>query len=186
MSKEDNRTEIFIKKENSIKKWYVLYVKSRHERVANEALIKANFKTYFPVKKELKTWSQRKKWVEEPIFKSYIFIKIYRHELYHALKVDNVVTYVRFAGEPAVVREEHLLLVKKMLINQTSFEVQKGIIAIGKEITIKTGPFKGYSGKITELRGTKKFVVELQSTGSYLEISLKDVIPPAEINAQSL
>jgi len=84
------------------------------------------------------------------------------------------------------VREKHLLLVKKMLINETSFEVQKGIIAVGKEITLKTGPFKGFSGIIKELRGKKKFVVQLASMGMKLVISLDDVIPPKELTSDDL
>ena len=30
--------------------------------------------SYLPLKKVLKQWSDRKKWVEEPLFRSYIFI----------------------------------------------------------------------------------------------------------------
>lgn len=181
MSTKDKRADVLVKSEQNTKNWYVLYVKSRKERVANEALIKAGFKTYLPLRKELKTWSKRKKWVEEPVFKSYVFVKIRKNELYNVTKVDNVVTYVKFAGEPATVREDHLLLVKKMLINKTSFEVLEGAIVVGKEITIKTGPFKGQSGIINEIRGKKKFVVQLASMGTKLVISLADVVPPKDL-----
>ena len=186
MNTKDKREDVFVKAEQNAKNWYVLYVKSRKEKVANDALMEAGFKTYLPLKKELRTWSQRKKWVEEPIFKSYVFVKIRKNELYDVTKVDQVVTYVRFAGEPAIVREKHLLLVKKMLINETSFEVQQGTIVVGKEISIKTGPFKGFSGIIKEIRGRKKFVVQLSSMGTKLVISFNDIIPPKELTSEDL
>ena len=70
MSIKSQREDIF-KKKHGTKQWFVLYTKSRHERTANEALIEEGYKTYLPLKKELKIRSERKKWVEEPIFKSY-------------------------------------------------------------------------------------------------------------------
>ena len=186
MNIKSQRKEIFSDQEHDVKQWFVLYVKSRHEKVANEALKEEGFKTYLPLKKELKIWTQRKKWVEEPVFKSYIFIKTIKKKLIKALEVKDVITYIRFAGEPAVVREKNLLLIKEMLINKTSFEIMQDKLDIGKEITIKTGPFKGNKGIITELRGRKKFVIQLESMILNIVISLDEVIPPKEITSQDL
>ena len=33
------------------------------------------FDVYCPCQRTLKKWSDRKKWVDEPVFKSYIFVK---------------------------------------------------------------------------------------------------------------
>lgn len=180
MKIKDQRSDIFSEKVTDIKQWFVLYIKSRHEKVAKELLIEAGFTVYLPIRKVLKEWSQRKKWVEEPVFKSYIFIKTYKKQLVNALVVDNVISYIRFAGEPAVVREESLLLVKKMLLNETTFEVQSGVLKPGNEITIKTGSFKGSTGIIKELRGKKKFVVQLKTLNMSLVIPLSDMIPPED------
>ena len=186
MNIKSQRKEIFTNKEHQVKQWFVLYVKSRHEKVINEVLTEEGFKTYLPLKKELKIRSNRKKWVEEPVFKSYIFIKIYKKELIKALKVKDVVTYIRFAGEAAVVREKDLFLIKDLLLNKTSFEVQKGEISIGNEITIKSGNFKGYSGLIIELRGRKNFVVKLDKIGANLVVPINEIVPPNELTSQNL
>ena len=54
------------------KKWHVFYVQARHEKKVNERLLDCGYETFLPLKKVLKQWSQRKKWVEEPLFRSYI------------------------------------------------------------------------------------------------------------------
>ena len=186
MDIKSQRKDIFNKQDHGTKQWFVLYVKSRHERVVNEALIEEGYKTYLPLKKELKIRSKRKKWVEEPVFKSYIFIKTHQKDLLKALGVRNVVAYIRFAGKPAVIREKDLLLIKDMLLNKTSFEVLKGEISIGNKITIKTGDFKGYTGIIIELRGRKKFVVKLENIGANLIVPIDEIIPPKELDSHNL
>ena len=57
---------------NSI--WYVLYTKPKNEKKVYEKLTLQGFECYCPCQRTLKQWSDREKWVEEPIFKSYIFV----------------------------------------------------------------------------------------------------------------
>ncbi len=176
-NKEADRPAIFIKRERDIKKWHVLYVKSRHEKTVNEELKEDGYMTYLPLLKTLRRWSQRKKWVEEPVFKSYLFVKVRRNELYDLMKYKDVLTYVRFAGEPATVREETLLFIKKLLINKTTFDVEEGDLKVGKKIKLKSGPFKGMEGNIIELRGKSKLVVEIKSLSVKLVIPMDEIMP---------
>ncbi len=59
-----------------MKNWYALYVKSRHEFVANNELIKKDITTFLPSVKRLREWKDRKKWVDFPLFPGYLFIYI--------------------------------------------------------------------------------------------------------------
>ncbi|OIP02652.1 MAG: hypothetical protein AUJ98_00620 [Bacteroidetes bacterium CG2_30_33_31] len=168
-------------KERETRKWHVLYVRSRHEKVVNEELKESGFITYLPMVKVLKQWSQRKKWIEEAVFKSYIFIKSKRSELYDALRNPNAISYIKFAGEPAIVSEKTLELIQQMIESKTSFEVESGQIAIGKKITLKVGIFKGQEGKVVQLRGKKKLVIRIDSINSNIVINLDDIMPPEKL-----
>jgi transcriptional antiterminator RfaH len=57
-------------------KWYPVYTHPRAEKKACQALINKGIETYLPLHKQLKQWSDRKKWVEEPLIKSYLFVRI--------------------------------------------------------------------------------------------------------------
>ncbi len=166
---------IFAPKTSENPRWYVFYVHSRKEKVANDLLNLYGFRTYLPLERKLKETKNRKRWVEEPLFKSYIFVKIRRNQLYDVLQTTYITTYVKFEGEPATVREEDLLFIKRMLITQTSFEIVSGQMEVGKEVTLKTGPFKGFKGNVAEIRGKNSIVVQLTQLNSNIVISLKDI-----------
>ncbi len=150
-------------KRNIEKKWHVFYVQARHEKKVNERLMEDGYEPFLPLEKVLKEWSQRKKWVEEPLFRSYIFVRIAAHEIMDILQVPGVVTYVRHAGKPAIIRQQHIDIIRKLLISDTTFEVTTAKIEMGSEIEIQTGPFRGFKGHVHEIRGKRKFVVKLES-----------------------
>ena len=141
----------------------MFYVQARHEKKVRDRLINDGFEPFLPLEKILKQWSQRKKWVEEPLFRSYIFVKIAAHEIANVLQIPGIVTYVRHVGKPAIIRQQHIDIIKKMLVTDTTFEVSSNKIELGSEIEIQTGPFVGMKAYVQEIRGTKKLVVSLES-----------------------
>ena len=53
--------------------WHALYVRSRMEKKVLSQLEESGYKAYLPLITQVKQWSDRKKKVEEPLFKSYVF-----------------------------------------------------------------------------------------------------------------
>ena len=56
------------------KKWYALYTKPRWEKKVYRLLSERGMEAYCPLNKVKKKWSDRIKLVEEPLFKSYVFV----------------------------------------------------------------------------------------------------------------
>jgi transcription antitermination factor NusG len=150
-------------KRNIEKKWHVFYVQTRHEKKVHQRLLDDGFESFLPLEKKLKQWSQRKKWVEEPLFKAYIFVRIAPYEIMNVLQVPGMVTYVRFAGNPAIIRQKHIDFIKKLLVSQTTFELSTKKYQAGAKIKLETGPFRGMVGLVREIRGSKKLVVDLEN-----------------------
>ena len=60
-----------------MKNWYgPLNVKSRHEFVAHNELIKKDVETFLPAVKRLRQCKDRKKWADFPLFPGYLFINV--------------------------------------------------------------------------------------------------------------
>ena len=57
------------------KKWHVIYTKSKWEKKVDELLMQKGFESWCPVQKQERQWSDRKKIIETPLFRSYVFIK---------------------------------------------------------------------------------------------------------------
>jgi transcription antitermination factor NusG len=59
-----------------MQKWYAAYTKPRYEKKAKHYLDQQEIANWLPMQRLRRQWSDRVKWVEEPVFKSYIFVHI--------------------------------------------------------------------------------------------------------------
>ena len=59
---------------NNSEKWIAVYTKPRHEKTVSNDLYKKGYEVYLPLLREKRKWSDRKKWIEFPLFKSYLFV----------------------------------------------------------------------------------------------------------------
>jgi len=57
-------------------KWLAIYTKPRWEKKVNQLLKDKGIECYCPLNKVHRKWSDRIKTVEEPLFKSYVFVKV--------------------------------------------------------------------------------------------------------------
>ena len=94
------------------KSWFAIYVKSRTEKKVSAELDKLGIDHYLPLLKVLKQWSDRKKWVIEPLFKSYIFVYIDTAQYYDVLKAINVVRYITFEGKAVAIPPQQIEAIK--------------------------------------------------------------------------
>ena len=81
--------------------WFAFYTKSKMERRIQNNLQLRNIECYTPVIKELRQWSDRMKWIEEPLFRNYVLAKVPVNRIYEILSTDGCVYVVSFEGEGA-------------------------------------------------------------------------------------
>ena len=99
----------------SNKTWFAAYVKSRAEKKVALELEALGIEFYLPLTKKLKQWSDRRKWVEEPLFRSYIFVHIDQSEYFTALNANGVVRYVSFGGKAVAIPEVQIKAIQYYL-----------------------------------------------------------------------
>src|SRR4051812_16921716 len=71
-------------------KWYPVCTQPRAEKKACQALLNKGIQAYLPLNRQLKQWSDRKKWVEEPFIKSYLFVYITEIEQTEVLMTNGI------------------------------------------------------------------------------------------------
>lgn len=153
------------------KKWYAVYTKPRWEKKIDSVLARKGIESWCPLQKVQRQWSDRKKTIEEPLFKSYVFVHVDEQERVKVLMTDGVLNYVYYLGKPAVIRDEEVNLIKSYL-NEKDARISV-ISAEGfKEdtrIRVNHGVFMGTEG--TVMRGGKKKVfVKLESLGQVMVV----------------
>lgn len=161
---------------NKQNKWYALYTKPRHEKIAEAAIQLKGIETYLPLNRVLRQWSDRKKWIEEPLFKGYVFVNGDNSECYKAIQSRGVMCMVSFSGRPAIVRDEEIFLLRNILREKADVE-QVPHIQPGELVEICRGPLTGLSGVLQEYRGTSKIVLTFPSIQQHVRfcVDLGDV-----------
>ncbi|MEI6086956.1 MAG: UpxY family transcription antiterminator [Bacteroidota bacterium] len=153
------------------KKWYALYTKPRWEKKIDASLIKKNIEAWCPLQKIERQWSDRKKIIEEPLFKSYIFVHIDMHEKVKVLQTDGILNFVHYLGKPAVIKEEEINLIKHYLLEKDvkiSLISKEGYAASTK-IRVNHGVFMGKEGTVLK-NMKKKIFVKLESLGQVMVV----------------
>ncbi|MDR0815758.1 MAG: UpxY family transcription antiterminator [Bacteroidales bacterium] len=160
-------------KKTETPQWRVLYTKPRAEKKAQEILADRGFEVYLPCTTVVKQWSDRKKKVIEPLFKSYLFIKSVESQLYDARKEECIVGFIHFDDHPAVVREKEMDIIRK--IEAGTYEdvvVVDHSITEGQQVRIKKGALKGTIGILTEFRGGQRVAVAIETLGCNLLVNV--------------
>jgi len=156
----------------STKLWYALYTRSRSEKQTHEWLIKSGIDAYLPLQKTLKQWSDRKKWVEEPLFRSYIFVHISQAEYYDVLNSPGVVRYITFEGKPVAIPPQQIEAIRQFVdTGQILPDVELELVP-GAKIDIIAGPMKGITGELLEIMGKKKVRIEIDGLGHAVFLEL--------------
>src|SRR4051812_43904118 len=102
--------------------WYAIYTKPRWEKKVAELLEEKQIENYCPLQKVEKKWSDRKKTILEPLFKSYVFVRITQKGQVPVLSTDGVVSFITFLGKPAMIRDEEIDIIKQFLRDYQNVE----------------------------------------------------------------
>lgn len=153
-------------------KWYALYTKPRAEKKVLEQFRNLGIEAYLPLNRELRRWSDRKRWIEVPVISSYIFISIPESEYRRVFEVKGIVGYVCHKGEAVVIPDHEIEAMRKTVENKLDFSIQVGRIQKGQTITITSGPLKGVTGVVTNIKGTRKLYLHISHIGYSLVVDL--------------
>jgi len=149
----------------AIYKWYPVYTHPRAEKKACLALANKGIETYLPLRRQLKLWSDRKKWVEEPFIKSYLFVHITEQGQTDVLMTKGIARFIYFGGKVASMPERQVDDLKLLMASSVELEVTEENLLPGEKIIIKAGPLKGMTGEIISYRSQKQLALRLESLG---------------------
>lgn len=154
-------------------RWYAIYTRANGEKKLFENLQEKNIECYLPLQKVLKYWSDRKKWVEEPLFKGYIFVKVSYIEFFKALNTPGAVCYVSFGGRAQSIPEVQINNVKAFL-SQNEHEVTLSYERIQKGVSVEVqhGTLKGIKGEVINILGQSRLVIRIDSMNCSLQVNI--------------
>lgn len=145
-------------------RWYAIYTKSRNEKKLAERLSQKGYEVYCPTQTVYKQWADRKKKVQEVLFKSYLFVRFPLADQLEVLQTPGAVALVKWLGKPAVIREEEIEAIEQFLNDYTDVKVASINFKEGEQLKVKAGSLQNNFG--TLIRQTKhKVVLQLEQLG---------------------
>lgn len=153
--------------------WYAIYTRANGEKKLLDYLLEKKIECYLPVRKVLKHWSDRKKWIEEPLFKCYLFVKVSYKEFFDALNTPGAVCYVSFGGKAQAIPEYQINNIRTFL-TQSEHEVTLSYERIQKGVNVEVlhGSFKGVKGEVANIYGQTRLVIRIDSMNCSLQVNI--------------
>jgi transcriptional antiterminator RfaH len=152
--------------------WYVIYTKSRCEKAVADKLSLSGIEVFCPLLKRKKLWSDRWKWVEEPLFRSYCFVNVDEKDRESVFSVQGVVRYVYHCGQPATIREKEMNLLKSWLLQYDHDSIEATNLNANDRIRIRSGALKDKEAEVLESKGNYALLL-LEDLGLQVKVDLR-------------
>ena len=169
-----------------MKNWIAVYTKSRHEQIVVNELNKKNIESYCPMFKERRQWSDRKKWVHFPLFRSYVFANIEIIENIYVLQTIGVNKIVKFQEKISIIPDQVIDNMKNIIEGGYNIE-QSDYFIKGDEVRVVSGPLKGLDGVVLDLRGANKIIIKIEAIQQAFSVEISsDLLKSKKKNASSI
>lgn len=142
--------------------WYVIYTRPRYERKVSARLSELKIPCLFPTKKVLRTWQDRKKYVDEPLFPSYVFVYLDGlKSFYEGKDAEGAMYYVRTGKEMAKVSEAVVNNIRLISDKARELEISDALFRPGRRLVISKGALTGLSCEVVRVCNVKKLLVRV-------------------------
>ena len=149
------------------RKWLAVYTRPRWEKKVNQLLIEKGLESYCPLNKVRRKWSDRIKVVEEPLFKSYVFVRVNDADRSTVRMTNGAINFVYWDGKPALIKEKEIIAIKRFLNEYEQVEVRPSELKVNQRVRITNGTMMDKEGKVLDVRH-KTAKVAIDSLGYIL------------------
>jgi transcription antitermination factor NusG len=145
---------------NKLSPWYALRVRSNFEQKSADLLSGNGFEHFSPSYRCRSLWSDRKKWVDRPLFPGYVFCRFELRNKLAVLQTPGVVQVVGFGGRLVPVDDREIESLR-ILLRSPRPVFPRAFLSAGQKILIQRGPLTGLEGVIEEVEKNCRIVVSV-------------------------
>jgi transcription antitermination factor NusG len=156
--------------------WYAIYVMSNAEFVVEDALRAHGIESFLPTWTEVTAWSDRKKKVERPLFRGYLFARCAPEALQHIVRIAGVIEILPSSLKPVPVDAADIENVRRVLA--AGLPAAPCDYVTGDAVRIDKGPLAGVKGIVQRTKdGTRVIVkIEMLKRAVSVEIESRDLV----------
>jgi transcription antitermination factor NusG len=141
--------------------WYALATRSRQEKLVRDRLADRGIEQLLPLTRRLSQWSDRKKWIDAPLFSGFCFARFSLHdEQLTVLTVPGVVRIVGCTG-PESIPDEEMVSLQKLAVSGLDYESHQ-YCEEGMLVEVVCGPLAGVRGTLIRKAGRDRVVIKVR------------------------
>lgn len=155
------------------KNWYAVYTKPHCEKKVAISFTKKKIENFCPLNCIKIQSFRRNKILQEPLFKSYVFVNITEKETSLLKQVDGVISLLYWMGKPAIIREDEIEVIKEFINDHQNIELERTQVNTSDIARIVDGPSYSMEGKVFALKN-KIVKVSLPSLGYIMVAKMEE------------
>jgi transcription antitermination factor NusG len=159
--------------DEQIPRWYAIHTKFKCEKIVLRLLKQKQINVYLPIQKRFRRHGQKMLMSEVPLISCYLFVQITQKDYINVLETDYVMGFVRFAKEIYPIPDTEFNLMRRIAGENLDIIVEKSTFYEGDLVEIASGNLAGLQGKLIEVEGKSRVLVELEHLGFSLQISIE-------------
>ncbi len=160
--------------QDNLQPWKVIYCASRQEKKVAVYFEQRQIEYYLPLVRTLKQWSDRKKWVDMPLFNAYIFVRPTDVQRDLVIQVPGVVKYIRYNSNDALVKHDDVVLLQRLI--EKGYQIQQHDLTAklepGDLALVLDGPFKGQEVEVHHTEDEAFVIVSVEGLSSSYKVNL--------------
>lgn len=149
-----------------------IYTRPRWEKKVNQLLTEKGLESYCPLNKVRRKWSDRVKVIQEPLFKSYVFVKVNDQDRSAVRMTNGAINFVYWDGKPAVIKDKEIAAIKRFLDEYENVEARPMDLKVDQRVRITNGSLMDQEGKVIAVRH-KTVKVAIDSLGYILVANIQ-------------
>ena len=163
------------KSAKKVKRWYVLYVKSKRETIIQDCINELDFDitAYSPTHLVVKQWKDRKKKVIAPLLPKIVLVKTEEKLRDQVFLIPGTVRYLFEQKKPAIVREVEIEQLRAITDNTRVIGCVVTSLIKGSEIDLTPYGFKDLKGIVDKVSNSVCWVT-LKTLGCSLKLTIKN------------
>jgi transcriptional antiterminator NusG len=143
--------------------WFAVQTRPRHEKKVSAELVEKGLHSFLPVHQEKRQWSDRKKWIELPLFSHYVFVRIPEDAELRTwvLRTSGVIRFAGASGHGTPIPDAQIESLYTLIGKQIPL-APHSYVDVGEKVRIRGGVLNGLEGILVAIKDDKRFVVSVE------------------------
>ncbi len=143
-------------------RWHVIHTRSRQEKALAQTLTAAGVEHYLPLVRRARFCGHRKRFIDEPLFASYLFLFGAVEATYLAVATRRVANVIKVADQDRF--DGEIKQIRLALDNGADLSPYP-YLKVGRRARVTAGPFRGIKGMIEEIPRPDRLVLQIAALG---------------------